>query len=398
MDILNQRMIFADNWVIDGNNAWMVSVEKDELFWADTEKKIVKLIGVVQERQSDHWRRIGACVKHGDDIYFCPNRGFYIWKYNIKSAEWKKITFGDKVKPNVSLYIHYVWLLQDEILMYSYRFKSLFRLSLATDEVTECTHLSADETECWGRPLLVGDKIYVMADSTPAMYKYDVNSRTVEKMPINLDFKGWSTLAYADGKFYLSGRDRHLYSWQEETGKIEQYDLPPSFGLYHFNSQDMDSWLLDTSVDSYEYYTFQEILPFGEEIWLIPGQTNEILYMNIHTREMKVFHIAEEEEDLRSLKCRYLHTKYRNVYSREGRYLGLYSYKNECLIEVDTKEKKYKTVSFDISNIPLQSFGNKERCSHTLPFFLGRLPKNEPVEINRNTIHGNVGKIIYDIL
>lgn len=86
-----------------------------------------------------------------------------------------------------------------------------------------------------------------------------------------------------------------------------------------------------------------ESINVGNNIWFIPFQTNQILYVNKDTNEINPFEIEEEEEDEKSIKNRELNCKYLLQYVYGDRYIGLYSLKNKVVYQIDAYTMKLKT-------------------------------------------------------
>ena len=61
---------------------------------------------------------------------------------------------------------------------------------------------------------------------------------------------------------------------------------------------------------------------------------------------MQGFDIQDEEETTETLDLHYRHiaSKFFMMYVREERYLGIYSYQNKRMFEIDTQYMKYKNI------------------------------------------------------
>lgn len=78
----------------------------------------------------------------------------------------------------------------------------------------------------------------------------------------------------------------------------------------------------------------------GDSFWFIPFQTNQILFTDKGSSDILPFEIDEEVETKESILGREsLLSKYIVEYIREDRYLGLFSIKNSCMLEIDTLNK-----------------------------------------------------------
>ena len=87
-------------------------------------------------------------------------------------------------------------------------------------------------------------------------------------------------------------------------------------------------------------------LSAGKFIWLIPFQTNEILYIDRDTFQVKKFPVKEEEQTENDINNQLLQHKYLLEYVRENRYIGLFSLKNKWIFEIDSVNLTYEIMNY----------------------------------------------------
>ena len=151
----------------------------------------------------------------------------------------------------------------------------------------------------------------------------------------------------------------NVYIWgyiAETTQKIFPAITAPSKTSSSFS--DKYGEILDCKVERYEEPTFIESVPTDKYIWFIPFRTNEILYLSLETNEIREFIIADEEETVYSLKNRILDHKYLLEYVKDDRYIGLYSLKNEHILEIDANTLAYRLLPFTIDDACLEMYIN----------------------------------------
>ena len=97
---------------------------------------------------------------------------------------------------------------------------------------------------------------------------------------------------------------------------------------------------------------FNDSILLGEYIWYIPIQDDApVLYIHKDNHNVQIMKISEEKETEKTLRQRENAFKYRVVYVRKDRYIGVYSIKNQSIFEIDTKELLVKQKNYVISDI-----------------------------------------------
>ena len=121
--------------------------------------------------------------------------------------------------------------------------------------------------------------------------------------------------------------------------------LPSDFGEYRFwlsGEKINEEEVLDTKSRKYEFPAFMNCKIVNGTVWFIPFFSNMIIYIDKTDKSIKELHIKEEVENSLSLRKRVLNHKYLVQYIRDDRWMGLYSVKNEWVVEIDTVTKDYR--------------------------------------------------------
>ena len=147
--------------------------------------------------------------------------------------------------------------------------------------------------------------------------------------------------------------------------------------------------------------TFLYSIMVGEYVWFIPYTTNKIIYINKKNYKLYSFEIEDENETRDTLLANLLHHKYLLEYVKDNRFIGLYSLKNNRILEIDAKELNYKWKDYTFSDKSLTQcceINNNKLCREGDS--LERLVYCKKIkrihDDASNVIMKNSGKIIYD--
>lgn len=100
-----------------------------------------------------------------------------------------------------------------------------------------------------------------------------------------------------------------------------------------------------------EYYEnnlpiFLNLISTKDSIWFIPFKANKIVYVDKETGKINIFEIKDEEEREGWILKNKMEAKYILQYVIDNRYIGLFSLKNNCIVEIDTIERRIEYISY----------------------------------------------------
>ena len=219
--------------------------------------------------------------------------------------------------------------------------KQIIEIDIKKKEVIDYYSITDQEDEEIARSVKWDKNIYSVSGSKGRIYVFNIETKKIKVKEFPVVKNGLRIISVEGGKIWLSGYKREIYVWDEDKNDINTLSLPCNFGIYNFDGK--KEQFLDCKTTEYDTSTFLESINVGNYIWFIPFQTDQILYVNKDTNQIDTFEIEEEEEDEKSIKNREMNCKYLLQYVYDDRYIGLYSFKNKVVYEIDAYTMKLKT-------------------------------------------------------
>ena len=338
------EFLWSDNWSILENEAWFVTGEQDILFCIDRKTRSTTFAKEIPERKNS-FRLHPKCIKYGDTVFCLPDTGENIWCYHVSSDTWKKIVVDNPQKIRIACTNS--WIIEDKLYIVSIGLKQILEVDISREIVTFYYDLPVKNGESISSSILIGQHIYVTGVSPVYIYKFDCLTKKIEVIQLFGLNDSIQTISYDGEKFWLSGRCRKIYIWKEDTNEIISLDsLPDELGIWNFSGK--YDFLLNYHVDAVEMPLFLYSIFVNKYIWFIPAQSNEILYIDTKTYEIRIFHLKNEDQTEENVKTQLLGHKYLLEYVRSERYIGLFSLKNRWVIEIDTLELNYNILQFHV--------------------------------------------------
>lgn len=321
---------WSDNWWIEENNAWFVDGERDILFKMDLSTNQGEFIARLPNDLDLKFRQNSRCIKYKNDIICMPYLGKYIWIYHMNKFE--KITIENSTGMNIL--INNFWQFENKLFAISIGLKQIIEINIEQRKIDSYYSLNDRDIQIAGS-IKVENKIFLVSAVSNQIYEFDLKT----KKWIEYGLKSIQDKLYAicfDGsKFWLSGYNKAVYLWDKERNSVEIIkDFPESFGIYDYTGNNKD--LLDYETTVYDTPVFIDIKFLGKYIWFIPFKTNKIIYINKDTFEISNLNMINEYETKDTLIRNHMAHKYLVLYIREDRYIGLFSFKNWNVFEIDT--------------------------------------------------------------
>lgn len=398
MEINKKRSIscvWSDNWWVEREEAWFVDGMYNTLFCLDLKTYECKFMVEIPEKSSSKFRLTPRCIKCGFHVFCMPDLSSHIWIYNINYHSFSKIEIENPEK--VRLKVHKFWKRDGKIFAVSAGLKQILEIDIEKQKV-ERIHSFYGKGEI-SDSLWYEDFIYSLSDTVNEIYQF--NMVTKERMIYKLPDIGRKFYAFSfDGdKFWLSGYFKEIYIWKKGGDTIKVLDeFPEGFGIYNFTPN--TDGKVDCITIRYETPVFCYSVILGGKVWFIPFQTNQIICVDKMDCKIHVFEIEEEIETLESLLSRKaLFYKYIPEYITKERYLGLFSLKNNCVVEIDTWEGKVRKKEYAYGDdclkdmLRIYKVALQERNIFHRHFFAWRLLREGVGE--KDNITDNVGTKVY---
>ncbi len=348
--------LWSDNWWIENNRAWFISEEEQILCQYDFTSNKCSALSLIPVECANKGRLYSRCVKNDMDIICIPDRGSYILSYSLQNGTWESVEVNN---PNNERIAGVQFEKMDNcLIIFAKGLKKLIKYNLITKEIICYINVSNDVNELLGFGMFFNNLFYAVSRTFSRIYECNITTQEVRTFDLPNIEDELNTICYKKGSFIICGKKKKIYLWDKENKKLDTIqNFPPEFGEYIFDT--IDEKVVDCNVQEYKERTFYSTMLVGRCVWFIPFQTNKILFLDTVTNKLNEFVILDEEETETSLKNNILGHKYLVEYIRENRYIGLYSLKNEYMIEIDSDKLNYRIVPFDFDNSCIEIFENK---------------------------------------
>lgn len=327
------------NWWVENDQAWLIEVNNNILFCIDLKTRVCTQAVYIPDTSLHKYALTPSCMKYNREIWCIPGMGKSIWIYDLDDKTFHSIDL-DTPGRNSIVTKFYIW--KETLYIVSLWWNTVIEINLQSKKV-EGYHKIC-EKDLIGESAMASGSIFMMSRGYDKVYEFDLERKKAKKhmIPNNVK-KKFHCICYDEEKIWLSGHRKEVYVWNLKNDSFNTVGgFPSDFGVYDF-SKDTDGQL-DCITDCYEYSSFLYSVVVGDYVWFIPWQTNKIIYVNKKNYKVSVYEVDEEQEDKKSILSRgdLRQAKYVLEYIREERYIGLYSEKNNRMLEIDTKELKHQ--------------------------------------------------------
>lgn len=350
-------ILWSNNWHIEGNKAWFVDGLRDSLYYVDLELNKYEYIADIPNTEIGKFRLNPMCLKIENEIYLMPHFGRkMIWIYNLDNNQFEQIVIDNP--DNLQLTICRFWIYENKIYALSLGLQKIIEIDIREKIICNYFILSdLEEKEIeFDEGTRVGDNIYCVSSGSNRVYQFNLETKQITAYDVPMVKGGLYTISFDGQLFWLSGYRKEIYLWDKESNSTKVLsDFPQGFGIYDF-AENSDK-MLDCTAVKYDTPTFIESMLIGNYIWFIPFQTNMVLYADTETYQIYALEIDGEEENRESLmKNSVLAHKYLIPYIRDERYIGLYSIKNNYIIEIDAVEKRVEKKSYRFGEKTIENY------------------------------------------
>ena len=323
-------MLLSDGWWIEGDKAWFVTTKFNELFEVTLQNNAVKYLATVPEISGYPWRQNPMCFKYKHYIFCLPDIGKCVWRYDLLSKDWSKEKIEAEDGIRIDIHFYYPW--EDKCYLYSYALKSFLELDCEKNEIINSYKIANDAEEVLAQPALAGEYIYIPSNKNAVIYKFSLKSKVIEKIDVPELESDIRSICFDGENFHLTGNTTSVFKWNENTAKVKKIPFPQEFGVYEV------LWggetFFENSLNRYSHSTIYQIVKVGKYICLIPFSACPILFLNIEKDVITAFPLKAELETEKTVK-RGNPDKFIFAYIKEDRYIGIYSYLNEWIFEID---------------------------------------------------------------
>ncbi len=393
----NYEFIWSDGWYIEDRNAWFIDGQRDVLCCLDLETSECEYVVQIPNSNTNKFRLNPRCIKRENEIYCLPDIGDNIWIYNIDKEYFENIKIDNPNKDRLS--ITNIWEFNNKLFIVSVGLKKIIEINPEHKVVDNYYTICFCDNEKIANSIKVETNIFSVSAVSNMIYQFDLELKKVTVHTISNATSAFHTISYDGCNFWLTGYNKAIYIWNRDKNETKIIaDFPKQFGIYDFAGK--KKTILDCEKNVYDVPTFLMSSAVGQYVWFIPFQTNQVIYVDKRTYEMNVLEIDEEIETRESLSRNTMNSKYLLQYVLDNRYFGLFSFKQNCIYEIDADRKKIIksrlgfTTNYINKYISQQTFYESNKFDRVLfnHFFLWR-----GVEINELSERSKtIGKMIYE--
>ncbi len=328
-------MLWSDGIDLEEKEGWFSGCEWNALFKVDFETNEFRYIHKFKDYGIENNRKNSLCKKYGDKIFCFPVYGDKIWIYHISQKDFSAIEMPRK-RINGNLLFSQVFLYKNRIYAVSRGMCAVLRIDVDKEIICDVIDIPKDRGALSGNWIQCENKVLGVYRDRPTVIEIDVDLKTIRYYDVPGIKGGFSTISFIqDDIFVLSGYQKEIYIWNVEINKADILtEFPKDFGRYVICDEN-DRLMIDYEIKENKEALFLEGIDMGKYIWFIPFRTNKIVYLDKETYKIGTLEIENEEESFESWK-RPINCKYQRQYLYENRIIGIYSFKNREILEIDT--------------------------------------------------------------
>lgn len=337
---------WSENWFIENEKAWFVLGMHNILCCLNLNTNMCEMVEHIPNGTLSEYRLMSCCIKFHSSIYCLPANGSSIWVYDLDSYSFSEICINNSEKVFLSVYD--LWEYDNKIFAVSIGLKQIIEIN-AIEKKVENYYVLCNKGSI-ARSVKVGTLIYTLSGGAEEIYIFDLITKKITVYTCSDIGRKFNTICFDGKDFWLSGYNKEIYVWNEQKNEITIItDFSSEFGIYSFEVDKAGK--VDYITDNYNLPAFLYSAVVGEKVWFIPFQTNKIMYADKENHHLYTFEIDEEIETKEScLERTFSRAKYILEYIKEDRYLGLFSIKNNKVLEIDAKELKYEWCNYCFSD------------------------------------------------
>jgi hypothetical protein len=343
------RFILCAGMKKSDSEYWFLSMERSELFCLNTENNCMSYISTVPDADGN-WRWNSLCIRVKNAIICVPYNGEFIWKYDMDRAEWDAIHCDDGEN---EYYCTQLWEKEGKVYIYSKKRYEIWVLDVENNSLDIRALDTEKESNRYGEICIYDDGFLVPLTNTPSICIYDRNMNLITEKALLSTGYGNNICVYSEGYIWLAGYTKNIIKINLSSMEETILHLPSDFGIYSLgvpeeDRKDSDKSFVDTNYIKSKYPLFMKGLYAGGKIWFVPLFSNKLVYVDVSSNEVSCFEIEHETENKLSMNNRIICGKYLLEYVENERYIGLFSIKNEWIVEIDAYDMTYKIKEYDM--------------------------------------------------
>lgn len=319
---------WCDKAAIKDNKIWFFGGSFNSLFCADIHSRTCRM---VLDISCDFFEERKHTVSENveNKIFFFPVYGGNVKVFHQDDNSISTINIINSDEKMIVLDVHQI---NNKLYAVSRKLKNIYVIDIENERLIETIDLS--EINMVGHCCTVEDSIFILDSANTDIYEINVLLKTKKTHSINCLFSRFFSISYCNDRFWLSGDKKAIYIWDKKTSNNECItNFPREFGVIKEDGE--GEIYVDSNISEMTEPFFFKSIGFDNGVYFIPFRTNHILKINPQNYSVNIVHIEDENESKITWNRKMNH-KYLVEYTRDDRYIGIYSLKNNYLFEIDS--------------------------------------------------------------
>lgn len=345
---MSEMDIWSENILVDKDEGWFVGAQHSAVFHVDFRTQEYELLSILPSDELYGYEKYECCDKIDKVLYIFPRHiDGNVLLIDLKGKLIQEIHLPNPEKKDINVVGTCVY--NDKIYVMALGLHKIFVLDLKNNTVIKDYEIykEVEITDQNGNMIRKGENIYCTTPDSHIIYKLSLKDDRLDSFTIHGIEKGIHSFETAGDIFWITSKSKCIYLWDEVKKSVVQFNaFPKEFGRYKF---DQDHHLyLDTDTKFFSEGFFLKGVFLNGYLWVVPCCENKILYLDMITLEIKVLDLTDEEEDAYTWEENEIKVKFCMCYVRENRYIGVYSFKNKNIFEIDVQSFKMERKDFSI--------------------------------------------------
>ena len=327
---------WTDVWTINNSEGWAITGEGAHLLKLDLPKRTIEYVCSAPINKNEI-RCFSQIFFNDNKIYLIPDRHGSIEIYDVNMCNWKHIKIIDSYKSDRNRFRGVsCWKVNDQLWVFSATQKRIICLNLRDDTIIKEKEIvvtdDSDEILWDYSAVKNGNVVYLLGRKKRIMYEVDLCTNNVNKEKIEIDDDFLGAYTYDGKRFWITGQKKKVYIWAMKYGVYEVMNLPSESII---KEKDENTW------PDFTYAWFS-----NKHIWLIPARTNNMLQIDVETKITRIIDSEDYASDVQAWMSTPVQIRFKQIYIREERYLGLYSFGNNIIVEIDGQNQALQNRDF----------------------------------------------------
>lgn len=348
-----KNYIWTDSMFCEEENGWFIGGNCSVLFHLNFRTGKLSFISELVSSKIMVYNFYSFCIKIRQYIYCFPgDRNNNIVIYNLISKEQEIIPVENPYGKKVNSIFGGKW--KDKIYIILSGLGKIMEID--TNNISNIRyHHIADDEFLRTESVIIGNSIVFPSKLSTRLYEFNMDTYEVTIHNI-VEINSIHTICYDGSNCWITGCERKIFAYNWEKKQISVVKEFPE-ELMYYNVDGNNQIFCSKEIMDKEFGFFGKSVNTLDKIWFIPFRSNKIVYVDKNDMRLNIFEIPNEDENNKLRRC--IKQKYAVEYVLKDNIIGIYSFKNKCVYEINSKfltmkKKEYNMEAEDINLLDLK--------------------------------------------